>query len=146
MSRRHGPPARAAVTAGAAAVVARAGYATLRRRPPGGAAAWTRTNHRGRAGHPAGGPGRGAGRRAGVGAGPRPAAARAGPRWRQRGPGRRRSAAMTIWPGAASRRGFRGHLGALAGGEVTTGAVKLGGIGATGVVAAALIGGSPGAT
>ncbi len=47
MSRRHRPPARAAVTAGAAAAMARAGYATLRSRPPGGAAAWTRTNHRG---------------------------------------------------------------------------------------------------
>ncbi len=38
---------------------------------------------------------------------------------------------------------FRGHLGALARGEVTTGAVKIGGIGAAGVVAAALAGGSP---
>ena len=45
--------------------------------------------------------------------------------------------------GGGDRRGFRGHLGALASGEVTTGAVKLGGIGAAGVVAAALAGGSP---
>ena len=45
--------------------------------------------------------------------------------------------------GSGDRRGFRGHLGALRHGEVTTGAVKLGGIGATGMVSAALAGGSP---
>jgi hypothetical protein len=45
--------------------------------------------------------------------------------------------------GSGSRRGFRGHLGALAQGEVTTGAVKLGGIGASGLVSAMLLGGGP---
>jgi hypothetical protein len=45
--------------------------------------------------------------------------------------------------GSGTRRGFRGHLGALRHGEVTTGAVKLGGIGVTGLVSAALAGGSP---
>ena len=45
--------------------------------------------------------------------------------------------------GSGDRRGFRGHLGALRHGEVTTGAVKLAGIGATGIVSAALAGGSP---
>jgi hypothetical protein len=45
--------------------------------------------------------------------------------------------------GSGDRRGFRGHLGALRHGEVTTGTVKLGGIGATGIVSAALAGGSP---
>ncbi|MGH3180137.1 MAG: hypothetical protein ACRDPF_40470, partial [Streptosporangiaceae bacterium] len=45
--------------------------------------------------------------------------------------------------GSGDRRGFRGHLGALRQGEVTTGAVKLGGIGVTGFVSAALAGGSP---
>ena len=45
--------------------------------------------------------------------------------------------------GRGDRRGFRGHLGALARGEVTTGAVKLAGIGATGLAAAALAGGAP---
>jgi hypothetical protein len=42
--------------------------------------------------------------------------------------------------GSGARRGFRGHLAALAGGEVTTGAVKLAGIGGTGLAAAALLG------
>jgi hypothetical protein len=42
--------------------------------------------------------------------------------------------------GSGARRGFRGHLGALARGEVTSGTVKLAGIGATGLAAGALIG------
>ena len=46
--------------------------------------------------------------------------------------------------GSGDRRGFRGHLGALRHGEVTTGTIKLGGIGVTGIVSAALAGGSPG--
>ena len=45
--------------------------------------------------------------------------------------------------GSGDRRGFRGHLGALRHGEVTTGAIKLGGIGVTGIASAAMAGGSP---
>lgn len=41
--------------------------------------------------------------------------------------------------GSADARGLRGHLGALARGRVTTGAVKMAGIGATGLAAAALL-------
>ena len=130
------------MTAGAAAAMARAGYAALRRRPPGGAAAWTRTNHRGEAVTLLEGPA------AALGAALASALA---PGLPPRG----RAALVAAGAGAAAfggyddlagsgdRRGFRGHLGALAGGEVTTGAVKIGGIGATGVVAAALIGGRP---
>ena len=142
MSRRYGPPARAGMAAGAAAVVARVGYTALRRRPPGGAAVWTRTNHRGEAVTLLEGPA--------VALGATLASALA-PGLPPRG----RAALLAAGAGAAAfggyddlagsgdRRGFRGHLGALAGGEVTTGAVKIGGIGATGVVAAALIGGRP---
>jgi hypothetical protein len=43
--------------------------------------------------------------------------------------------------GSGGRRGFRGHLGALRHGELTTGAVKLGGIGATGLLSATVAGG-----
>ena len=43
--------------------------------------------------------------------------------------------------GSGAKRGFKGHLGALAHGEITTGSVKLGGIGATGLAAALLTGG-----
>ncbi|HET9895728.1 MAG TPA: hypothetical protein VFQ44_12445 [Streptosporangiaceae bacterium] len=42
--------------------------------------------------------------------------------------------------GSGDKRGFRGHLGALAQGEVTTGAVKLLGIGAAGLAAAIALG------
>ncbi len=45
--------------------------------------------------------------------------------------------------GSAARRGLRGHLGALAHGEVTTGAVKLAGLAASGLGAALLEGGGP---
>lgn len=41
--------------------------------------------------------------------------------------------------GTARTKGLRGHLGALAQGEVTTGAVKMAGIGATGLAAAFLL-------
>ena len=43
--------------------------------------------------------------------------------------------------GDSSSKGLRGHLGALAEGEVTTGAVKILGIGATGLVCAILVDG-----
>ena len=45
--------------------------------------------------------------------------------------------------GSGDRRGFRGHLGALAHGELTTGAAKLGGIGATGLAPAPCSAGGP---
>jgi hypothetical protein len=149
MSRRHGPPARvamtagaAAITAGAAAVLARAGYATLRRRPPGGAAVWARTNHRGEAVTLLEGPAAALGATLASalapGLSPRGRAALAAA-----GAGAAAFGGYDDLAGSGGRRGFRGHLGALAGGEVTTGAVKIGGIGATGMVAAALIGGRP---
>ncbi|WP_376739915.1 acyl-CoA dehydrogenase family protein, partial [Nocardiopsis dassonvillei] len=45
--------------------------------------------------------------------------------------------------GSSRARGLRGHLGALAGGRITTGMVKMAGIGATGVAAARLLRRSP---
>ena len=129
-----------AVTAVIAAAVARAAYTALTQSVPGGAARWARTNHRGEP----------------VTLLEGPAAALAGAAAAAAAPGippRSRAALVAAATGAAAfggyddiagsgdRRGFRGHLGALAHGEVTTGAVKIGGIGATGVAAAALDGG-----
>jgi UDP-GlcNAc:undecaprenyl-phosphate GlcNAc-1-phosphate transferase len=133
-------PVAPAVTAVIAAAAARAAYTALTRNPPGGPERWTRTNHRGEPVTLLEGP-------AAALAGAVAAAAAAGV------PARSRAALATAAAGAAAfggyddiagsgdRRGFRGHLGALAHGEVTTGAVKIGGIGATGVAAAALTGG-----
>src|SRR5262249_10678198 len=131
-ARATGTAAAAGLAAGLAAGTARAVYAGLRRRPPGGAAAWARTNHRGEPVPLLGGPAVAAGRllASALAPGLRP---------------RTRAAMVAAGAGAAAlggyddlaggggRRGFRGHLGALARGEVTTGAVKIGGIGAAGV-------------
>jgi UDP-GlcNAc:undecaprenyl-phosphate/decaprenyl-phosphate GlcNAc-1-phosphate transferase len=125
-----------------AAGAARGAFALLRYRPPGGTATWTRTNHRGEPVTLLEGPAAAAG--AALAAALTPGL-----------PGRTRAALATAAAGAGAlggyddlagsgdRRGFRGHLGALAHGEVTTGAVKIGGIGATGLTASALLGGCP---
>ncbi|MFE0653879.1 hypothetical protein ACFVZH_35485 [Streptomyces sp. NPDC059534] len=108
----------------------RLAYGQLRRRPPGGPHAWERTNHAGR-----------------------PVALHAGP-------AAAFGSAAAVLPGAPGvalavaaasvcgryddlrgdhRRGFRAHLTALRGGEVTSGTVKLVGIGAASLVAGALL-------
>ncbi len=144
-----GRRAAAALLGGmAASGAARLAYAAMTGHPPGGAKAWSRGNHRGEPVTLLEGPAVTAGAIAGVLA---QAVLDAGG-----GPGRRRAAAMVVagagaaafgayddLAGSADRRGFRGHLGALRHGEVTTGAVKLGGIGAAGIVSAALAGGGP---
>ena len=137
-----------------AAGTARYAYSALKRRPPGGEKAWSRTNHRGEAVTLLEGPAALAGAIAGVLAWASLRSASGSPP-----PGRGRAAwrvagAMTVagagaaafgayddLAGSSDRRGFRGHLGALRHGEVTTGAVKLAGIGATGLASAALTGG-----
>ena len=144
MSRRRGPrgAARSLIGAVLAAGGARGAYALLRSGPPGGAATWTRTNHRGEPVTLLEGPAAATG--AALAAALTPGL-----------PARTRAALVTAAAGAGAlggyddlagsgdRRGFRGHLGALAQGEVTTGAVKIGGIGATGLAASALLGGGP---
>jgi UDP-GlcNAc:undecaprenyl-phosphate/decaprenyl-phosphate GlcNAc-1-phosphate transferase len=140
----------AAAAAGAtAAGAARLAYSAVNRRPPGGPKVWSRTNHRGEPVTLLEGPAVAAGAIVGVLAQAALASAAGSP-------GRRRAAALVLGgagaaafgayddlAGSGDRRGFRGHLGALRHGEVTTGAVKLGGIGATGIVSAVLAGGSP---
>ncbi|MEU6672380.1 hypothetical protein [Streptomyces sp. NPDC046727] len=113
-----------------AAALTRAGQALLDAAPPGGRERWERTNH--------------AGRTVGLYAGPAAALGAA-------------LAAGRVHPGAGlavlaagacgayddvagdHRRGFRAHLGALRDGDVTSGAVKLFGISAAGLVAGALM-------
>ena len=117
-----------------AAAAARTAYGVLRARPPAGTATWTRTNHRGESVTLLAGPAVAIGGIAGALAS---------------GASRRdRLAAVLAAGGAAAfggyddvagdrgSTGFRGHLGALCKGELTTGAVKLAGIGATGLAAA----------
>jgi UDP-GlcNAc:undecaprenyl-phosphate/decaprenyl-phosphate GlcNAc-1-phosphate transferase len=128
------------LTGGLAAAAGRAAYAALNARPPGGREAWARTNHRGEPVTLLEGP---------AAAGAAVAAALIAPGV----PARTRAALAVAGVGAAAfggyddlkgsgdRRGFRGHLGALAAGEVTSGAVKIAGIGATGLAAAVLAGG-----
>ena len=133
----------AAAAGACAAGAARLAYSAMNRRPPGGPKAWSRTNHRGEPVTLLEGPAVAAGAIAavlaqGVQSGWRPAAAMV-----MGGAGAAAFGAYDDLAGSGDRRGFRGHLGALRHGEVTTGAVKLGGIGATGIISAALAGGSP---
>src|SRR6266581_7726117 len=142
----------AAAAGACAAGAARLAYSAMSRRPPGGPKAWSRTNHRGEPVTLLEGPAVAAGAIAGVLA----QGVQAGLASASGSPAGRRAAAMVLGgagaaafgayddlAGSGDRRGFRGHLGALRHGEVTTGAVKLGGIGVTGLVSAALAGGSP---
>jgi UDP-GlcNAc:undecaprenyl-phosphate GlcNAc-1-phosphate transferase len=140
-ARRFRSGRATALAAGtAAACLARAAYAALSRRPPGGENLWTRTNHRGEPVTLVEGPALTVASVAvsaiGPGLAPRVRGALA-----VAGAGSAAFGGYDDLAGSGSRRGFRGHLGALAQGEITTGAVKLGGIGATGLVSAMLLGG-----
>ncbi|TMR94691.1 hypothetical protein [Nonomuraea basaltis] len=131
--------------AGAAigAAAARAAYAAFtRNRPADLSGRWTRKNHRGEAITLLEGPAFVAG--SGAAAALTPGL-----------PGRLRLAALVAGVGSGtlgayddlygttSSKGFKGHLTALARGEVTSGAVKILGIGATGLGAAALVSEGP---
>ncbi len=136
--------------AGVAAVgVARLAYAVLNRYPPGGTKTWSRVNHRGETVTLLEGPAVTVGAIVGAlaHAGLRSAAGQAA--WRSAaatavaGAGAAAFGAYDDLAGSGDQRGFGGHLSALRHGEVTSGAVKLGGIGAVGILSAALAGGSP---
>jgi hypothetical protein len=138
-----------AATAGAVAAGAtRLAYTILNQRPPGGTKTWSRTNHRGEPVTLLEGPAVAAGAMAGALAqatlGPAGSGtARSGAAMALAGAGAAAFGGYDDLAGSGDRRGFRGHLGALRHGEVTTGAIKLGGIGVTGLTSAALAGGSP---
>ncbi|MFC8502655.1 hypothetical protein ACFUC1_09850 [Pedococcus sp. NPDC057267] len=105
----------------------------LRSAPPGGTVRWERTNHAGRRVTLLEGPAYAVGAAAGAallggGAGPVLATTSAAA-----------LGALDDLAGDSSSKGLRGHLGALARGQVTTGAVKVLGLGLTGLASAALV-------
>jgi len=130
--------AHAAARALAAAAGAGLAYRMLTRRPPGGARMWSRVNHRGETVTLLEGPAVTAGAVAaslavpGLGARSRLALALAAA-------GAGAVGCYDDMAASGDRRGFRGHLGALARGEVTTGAVKIAGVSATGLLAALVL-------
>jgi hypothetical protein len=152
----------AALTSVAAAGAARAAYAVLTRRPPGGEKTWTRVNHRGEPVTLLEGPAVAAGAVLAQFLCSERARSSARNAWALVAAGQRddpdSGAGLALalagagafgfgvyddLAGSGKRRGLRGHLGALANGEVTTGAVKLGGLAATGLASALLLGGEP---
>ncbi len=131
----------ALLAAGVGAAAARLAYGALCRRPPAGDRRWTRTNHRGEPVTLLEGPAAAAAAAAAV-----LAAGGPGLTPRQRaglavaGAGAGAFGCYDDLAGSTGRRGFRGHLGALAHGELTSGAVKVAGIGAAAAAASALLG------
>jgi len=121
------------------AAAARVAYSLLTRRPPRDEKLWLRTNHRGEPVTLLEGPAFVAGAVTAVAVAPgvparmRVAAVFAGTAAGALG-------AYDDLAGSGDSRGFKGHLAALARGQVTTGAVKILGIGAAGLAAAALAG------
>jgi UDP-GlcNAc:undecaprenyl-phosphate/decaprenyl-phosphate GlcNAc-1-phosphate transferase len=129
-----------------AAGAARVAFAALKRYPPGGEKTWQRTNHRGEPVTLLEGPAVALGaiaiqffypeRTVATPAAPPRSLALAGL-------GALGFGILDDLAGSGKRRGLRGHLSALAHGELTTGAVKLAGIGATGLASALVVGGDP---
>jgi UDP-GlcNAc:undecaprenyl-phosphate/decaprenyl-phosphate GlcNAc-1-phosphate transferase len=145
---RAGRGLAATLTAAAAGVAAgcaaRAAYAVLTGHPPGGEKTWHRTNHRGEPVTLLEGPAVALGAIAVQFFYPeRAVPARTGRSIALAGAGALAFGVVDDLAGSGKRRGLRGHLGALAHGEVTTGAVKLAGIGATGLGSAFVMGGDP---
>ncbi len=126
----------------AAAATARVAW-RVRDRVPGGPARWERANHQG---HPVSlleGPAWAAGALVGVLVTPLPARLRAGLLLATAGAAV--FGAVDDLTESGSTKGLQGHLGELRGGRLTTGGLKVLGIGATGVAAAAVLlgGGGP---
>jgi UDP-GlcNAc:undecaprenyl-phosphate/decaprenyl-phosphate GlcNAc-1-phosphate transferase len=135
---------RLALGRGAAAgVAARVAYAALKRYPPAGEKTWTRTNHRGEPVTLLEGPAVALGAVAVQFIVPERSrsSARTAQALALAGAGALGFGVYDDMAGSGKRRGLRGHLGALARGEVTTGSVKLAGLGATGLASAVVVGG-----
>ncbi len=132
----------AAVGVGVAAAATWAARRLLQQRPPGGPRRWQRTNHAGRTVVLLEGPAYVIGATAGLLATPGlPGSTRAAAVVATLGAGA--FGAFDDLAGSATSKGLRGHLGALRRGEVTSGLVKIVGIGATGLGAAWLVSHNP---
>jgi hypothetical protein len=107
--------------------------ALLRARPPGGVERWTRESHAGRDLTLFEGPAYAVGAVAGALAGGAGAPALVA------GLGAAAFGALDDVAGDSSSKGLRGHLGAAGRGEVTTGAIKIVGLAATGLLAARMV-------
>jgi UDP-GlcNAc:undecaprenyl-phosphate/decaprenyl-phosphate GlcNAc-1-phosphate transferase len=129
---------RSVVTAGTSALATRTAARLLAARPPGGVERWTRTNHRGEPISLLEGPAFVVGSLVATALAGRAAA------------GVRRASLLSLAAAGALgayddlaegglRKGLKGHLGALARGEVTTGAVKVIGLAVTGLAASLLV-------
>ena len=129
---------RAAMRLLMAASGTRAAYAALTAAQPGGEETWTRTNHRGEPVTLLEGPAVTIGA---VGAALTTPGLDACTRLALTvaGAGAGSLGCYDDLAGSSDRRGFRGHLAALAKGDVTTGAVKIIGIGAAGMAASFLL-------
>src|SRR5262249_29506865 len=113
--------------------------------PPGGEKAWSRVNHRGESLTLLEGPAAAAGAvttalaQAALPFAERPFPLRCALALCAAGGGAAAFGALDDLKGSGKRRGLRGHLGALAHGEVTTGAIKIAGIGTAGAAGALLL-------
>ena len=135
-ARAKGQGATAVVALSVGALCSLVTTAILKDRPPGGVERWTRTNH---AGHPVTlfeGPSYAVGAVAGALAGGAGAPAVVAAL------GAGAFGALDDLLGTGSSKGLRGHLAAARRGEVTTGAIKVAGLGATGLLSAWIIDGS----
>jgi UDP-GlcNAc:undecaprenyl-phosphate/decaprenyl-phosphate GlcNAc-1-phosphate transferase len=135
-----------AAVALAAAGAARIAYAALTRTPPGGVKTWQRTNHRGEPVTLLEGPAVALGAIAIQFFYPERTAVTHHAQSRSlalAGLGGLGFGIVDDLAGSGKHRGLRGHLAALTHGEVTTGTVKLAGLGATGLASSVLLGGDP---
>jgi hypothetical protein len=131
MSARGARSALGAFAIGALGSAVTAAF--LKSRPPGGAARWTRESHAGRPVTLFEGPAYAIGAVAGalVGGGGGPVAVA--------GLGSAAFGALDDVAGDSSSKGLRGHLSAARRGQVTTGAIKILGLGATGLLTARMV-------
>jgi hypothetical protein len=131
VSKGRGGSTLGAFSVGALCSLAVAAF--LKGRPPGGVERWTRTNHAGRPVTLFEGPAYAVGAVAGALAGGAGAPAAVA------GLGAGVFGALDDLVGAGSIKGLRGHLAAVRRGEVTTGAIKIVGLGATGLLTAWIV-------